>query len=138
MAAQQTGRRFDDPEAHATGAVKPPDLVYETVLDDAAFERWMKAIGAADLVSFDVETDSLDPMTARIVGVSFAIEPGSACYIPLAHRYPGSPDQLDRDAVLERLRPWFESDRKRKLGQNVKFDQHALANHGVTLAGVAH
>ena len=138
MAAQQTGRRFDDPEAHATGAGKPPDLVYETVLDDAAFERWMKAIEAADLVSFDVETDSLDPMTARIVGVSFAIEPGSACYIPLAHRYPGAPDQLDREKVLARIAPWLASERNAKLGQNVKFDQHALANHGLPLAGVAH
>src|SRR5688572_152732 len=138
MAAQQTGRRFDDPEAHATGAGKPGDLVYETVLDDAAFERWMKAIEAADLVSFDVETDSLEPMTARIVGVSFAIEPGSACYIPLAHRYPGAPDQLDRDKVLARIAPWLASERNAKLGQNVKFDQHALANHGLPLAGVAH
>ena len=89
-------------------------------------------------MAFDVETDSLDPMTARIVGVSFAIEPGAACYIPLTHRYPGAPDQLDRDRVLARLAPWLASERHAKLGQNVKFDQHALANHGLPLAGVAH
>ena len=138
LAAQQTGRRFDDPEAHATGAGKPAGLVYETVLEQAAFDRWMTTIEAADLVAFDVETESLDPMTAHIVGVSFAVEPGTACYVPLAHRYPGAPDQLDRDTVLARIAPWLASERHAKLGQNVKFDQHALANHGLALAGVAH
>ena len=138
LAAQQTGRRFDDPEAHATGAGKPAGIVYETVLEQAAFDRWLTTIEAADLVAFDVETESLDPMTANIVGVSFAVEPGTACYVPLAHRYPGAPDQLDRDTVLARIAPWLASERHAKLGQNVKFDQHALANHGLALAGVAH
>jgi DNA polymerase-1 len=137
-AAQQTGRRFDEPSLESSGVGKPPDLEYETVLDHAAFERWMAAIERAELVCVDTETTSLDPMTAEIVGVSLAIEPGVACYIPLAHRYPGAPDQLDRDAVLARLGTWFASERNAKLGQNVKFDQHALANHGLTLAGVAH
>jgi DNA polymerase I len=137
-AAEQTGRRFDEPEVQSTGAGKPADLKYETVLDHAAFERWTAAIERAELVCFDTETNSLDPMTAEIVGVSLAIEPGVACYIPLAHRYPGAPDQLDRNAVLARLGPWFASERNAKLGQNVKFDQHALENHGLLLAGVAH
>lgn len=137
-AARQTGRRFDAPELQSTGAGKPADLKYETVLDHAAFERWMAAIERAELVCFDTETNSLDPLSAEIVGVALAIEPGEACYIPLAHRYPGAPDQLDRDAVLARLDTWFASERNAKLGHNVKFDQHALANHGLALAGVAH
>ncbi len=137
-AARQTGRQFDEPSLESTGAGKPANLNYETVLDAAAFERWMSAIEHAELVAFDTETTSLDPMTAQIVGVSLALEPGAACYIPLTHRYPGAPDQLDRSVVLARLAPWLASDRQGKLGQNLKFDQHALANHGLALAGVAH
>jgi DNA polymerase-1 len=111
---------------------------YETVLDQAAFERWLAAIEAADLVAFNTETTSLDPMRARIVGLSFAIAPGRAAYLPLEHRYAGAPVQLPLDAVLARLKPWFENPKAKKLGQNVKYDQHVLANHGIALAGVAH
>ena len=136
-AAQQTGRRFDTDGA-PEGDGKPADLRYETVLDRAAFEAMIASVVAADLVSFDVETDSVEPMNAHVVGVSFAIEPGHAWYVPLAHRYAGAPEQLDRDAVLERLAPWFGDATRAKVGQNAKFDQHALANHGVELRGVAH
>jgi len=108
------------------------------VLDANAFERWVAAIETAALVSFDAETDSLEPMRAQIVGLSFAVETGRACYIPIAHRYPGAPDQLDRDQVFSRLQSWFASTRKTKIAQNAKFDQHALANHGLDLAGMAH
>ena len=87
---------------------------------------------------FDTETTSLDPMQAKIVGLSFAVEPGLACYIPLAHRYPGAADQLPFDATLARLAPWFADPSRKKVGQNVKYDQHVLANHGLVLAGVAH
>ena len=111
---------------------------YEMVIDDAAFERWVAAITRASLVCFDTETTGLDPMQARIVGLSLAIEPGRAAYIPLAHNYAGAPQQLPRDAVLARLKPWFESAQAAKLGQNVKYDQHILANYGIALAGVAH
>ncbi len=111
---------------------------YELVLDDAAFERWVATITRAPLVCFDTETTGLDPLQARIVGLSFAVEPGHAAYIPLAHNYAGAPQQLPRDAVLARLKPWFENARAGKLGQNVKYDQHILANHGIALAGVAH
>ena len=111
---------------------------YETVLDQAALDRWLAAIEHADLVSFDTETSSLDPMQARIVGLSFAIEPGRAAYVPLEHRYAGAPAQLPLDAVLARLKPWLENPRAKKIGQNVKYDQHVLANHGIALAGVAH
>ena len=111
---------------------------YETVLDNATFERWLDAIQRAELVSFDTETAGLDPMEARIVGLSFSIEPGRAAYIPLTHRYAGAPAQLPIDDVLRRLKPWFEDTTQKKLGQNLKYDQHVLANYGIALAGVAH
>ncbi len=111
---------------------------YETILDMHALERWIDVIGRAELTCFDTETTSLDPMQARIVGLSFAVEPGHAAYIPLVHRYAGAPAQLPLDLVLARLKPWFENPTARKLGQNVKYDQHVLANHGIALAGVAH
>ena len=111
---------------------------YEMVVDEAAFERWVEAIHRAELVCFDTETTGLDPMLARIVGLSFATEPGRAAYIPLAHNYAGAPAQLSLERVLARLKPWFENADAKKIGQNVKYDQHILANHGVGLAGVAH
>jgi len=124
----------------ATIAAAPPAVPrhYETVLDDAAFERWASALERAELACFDTETTSLDPLAAKLVGFSFAIEPGVACYVPLAHRYPGAPDQLPLDRVLARLAKWFADPAKKKLGQNLKYDQHVLANHGLTLEGVAH
>ncbi|MDH5247214.1 MAG: DNA polymerase I, partial [Betaproteobacteria bacterium] len=111
---------------------------YETVLDDAALRRWLREIEQADLVCFDTETTGLDPMRAQIVGLSFAVEPGRACYIPLAHRYPGVADQLPLDVTLARFARWFADPARKKLGQNVKYDQHVLANHGLRLDGVAH
>jgi len=111
---------------------------YEAVLDNAAFERWLVAIQRAELVSFDTETTGLDPMEARIVGLSFSLEPGRSAYIPLTHRYAGAPSQLPIDDVLRRLKPWFEDPTRKKVGQNVKYDQHVLANYGIALAGVAH
>jgi DNA polymerase-1 len=89
-------------------------------------------------VAFDTETTSLDQLTAELVGLSVAVTPGEAAYIPLAHRYAGAPDQLDRAAVLARLKPWLEDAKRAKLGQNAKYDMHILANHGIRLAGVAH
>ena len=111
---------------------------YEAVLDDAAFERMIDEMQGAELVSFDTETTGLDPMEAQIVGLSFSFEPGRASYIPLTHRYAGVPSQLPIDDVLRRLKPWFEDPTRKKIGQNVKYDQHVLANYGVALAGVAH
>ena len=125
--------------APATGG--PPEAVprhYETVLDEAGLERWMHAIESTELVCFDIETTGLDPLCANIVGLSMAIEPGRACYIPLAHCYPGAADQLPLERTLARLAPWFADGTRKKLARNVKFDQHVLANHGMKLAGVAH
>lgn len=111
---------------------------YRTILDDAALSAWLRRLEAAELVALDTETTSLDPMQAELVGLSFAVQAGEAVYIPLAHSYPGAPEQLDRGSVLERLRPWLESERHAKVGQNLKYDAHVLANHGITLAGIAH
>ncbi|MBK7659313.1 MAG: DNA polymerase I [Betaproteobacteria bacterium] len=111
---------------------------YETVSDEAALARWIAKLESAPLTCFDTETTGLDPMTAKVVGLSFCVEAGEACYIPLAHRYPGAPDQLDLDATLERLRPWFESASHRKVGQNAKYDRHVLLNHGIRVEGVVH
>ncbi|MBK7953465.1 MAG: DNA polymerase I [Candidatus Accumulibacter sp.] len=111
---------------------------YETILDWAAFERWQQMIENCPLTALDTETTSLDPFAARLVGLSLAVAPGAAAYLPLAHSYPGAPPQLPRDEVLERLKPWLESARHAKIGQNLKYDQHVLANHGIHLAGVRH
>ncbi|MGR8951323.1 MAG: DNA polymerase I [Gammaproteobacteria bacterium] len=111
---------------------------YETVLSEAHIERWLGKLENAELFAFDTETTSLDYSKARIVGVSFAVEPGHAAYVPLAHDYPGAPEQLDKIRVLERLRPLLENPGKAKLGQNLKYDLHVLANEGIALKGIAH
>ncbi len=110
---------------------------YETVLTEAALERWCERIASAPLVALDTETTSLAYMQAELVGISLAVTTGEAAYIPLAHRYPGAPDQLSRDAVLERLRPWLESAAP-KLGHHLKYDAHIFANYGIALAGIEH
>ncbi|MEZ5657065.1 MAG: DNA polymerase I [Burkholderiaceae bacterium] len=119
-------------------ATGPKTTETECVLEMTALDAWLERIQAAELTAFDTETTSLDPMQAEIVGVSLSVQPGLGCYIPLAHRYPGAPDQLDRDTVLERLRPWLTDESKAKVGQNLKYDMHVLENHGIRLAGVAH
>ncbi|MDP2099399.1 MAG: DNA polymerase I [Methylobacter sp.] len=111
---------------------------YETVLTEAHFNDWLARLEQADLFAFDTETTSLDYSKAQVVGVSFAVTPGKAAYVPLAHDYPGAPAQLDRAEVLEKLRPLLENPNKAKLGQNLKYDSHVLANHGITLRGIAH
>jgi DNA polymerase-1 len=111
---------------------------YETVLDEAAFERWLQRIASAELVALDTETDSLDAMRARLVGISVAVEPGEAAYVPLAHEGPGAPAQLPTAWVLERLKPWLEDASRAKVGQNIKYDLHVLANHGITVRGYRH
>jgi DNA polymerase-1 len=115
-----------------------PAVEYETVLTHESLERWVRAVGNADLVSFDTSTTSADPMRAEIVGISFALEATRGCYVPLAHRYAGAPAQLDRDETLRALAPWFRDAARAKLGQNLKYAQHALANHGIELRGAAH
>ncbi|MFI3184408.1 MAG: DNA polymerase I [Methylococcaceae bacterium] len=114
------------------------DASYETLLTEQQFNDWLAELNKADLFAFDTETTSLDYSKAQIVGVSFAIAPGKAAYVPLAHDYPGVQKQLDRSEILEKLRPLLENPDKAKLGQNLKYDSHVLANHGITLRGIAH
>ena len=107
-----------------------------TVLEQAVFDEWLAKLEAAELFAFDTETTSLDYMVAEVVGVSFAVEPGAAAYVPLAHDYPGAPNQLGRDAVLEALKPLLEDAETAKVGQHLKYDANVLANHGITLRGI--
>jgi len=114
------------------------DSSYETLLTQQQFNDWLEQLEKAELFAFDTETTSLDYSKAQIVGVSFAVTPGKAAYVPLAHDYPGVPQQLDRSEILEILRPLLENPLKAKLGQNLKYDMHVLANHGIALQGIAH
>ena len=128
------------PAAPATPAPARAEVErrYETLSSEADLFGWLKEIEAADLVSFRTETTSEEPLQAQLVGLSFATAAGRAAYLPLAHRYAGAPGQVELDKALALLRPWLESDGRRKLGHNIKFDQHVLANHGVDLRGIAH
>jgi DNA polymerase-1 len=110
---------------------------YDTVLTWDAFDAWLARIEAADLVAFDTETTSLDYMQAEIVGLSWSVSPGEAAYVPLAHDYPGAPDQLPRDDVLDKLRSWLENSEQKKVGHHLKYDAHVLARHGISLRGMA-
>ena len=109
---------------------------YDIVTSQQALDNWLEQLRAAELFAFDTETTSLDYMAARIVGVSFAVEPGRAAYVPLAHDYLGAPAQLERDAVLALLKPLLEDDAQAKVGQNLKYDASVLANHGISLRGI--
>ncbi|MFA5627113.1 MAG: DNA polymerase I [Thiohalomonadaceae bacterium] len=112
--------------------------VYETILQQEQLTHWLDRLTAAELIAFDTETTSLDYKLAEIVGISFAIQPGEAAYVPLAHDYTGAPDQLDRTNVLAQLKPLLEDPARPKLGQNLKYDMNVLANHGIHLRGIAH
>jgi len=110
---------------------------YETVSTQAQLDAWIEKLQAADEFAFDTETDALDAMRSGLVGISLAVEPGRAAYIPLAHDYPGAPAQLDRARVLDALRPFLADPAKRKLGQHGKYDIHVLRRHGVEVQGYA-
>ena len=109
---------------------------YELVLTQEHFDAWLAKLRTAQLICIDTETTSLDPMRAEIVGVSFAVEPRHAAYVPLAHEYPGAPAQLSRDAVLAALKPLLEDAQKAKLGQHAKYDMNVLSNYGIVVKGV--
>jgi len=131
-------RQLPADEEDTAKAADSVSAAYETVLDEQGLSRWIDRFRSAELTAFDTETDSLDYMKARIVGVSLSVETGHAAYIPLAHDYPGAPDQLDRDQVLEKLRPLLEDPDVRKVGHHLKYDAHVLENHGIHLAGIEH
>ena len=111
---------------------------YETILTEARLQYWLSALKAAPLFAFDTETTSLNYLDARLVGLSFAIEPGTAAYLPLAHDYIGAPEQLDFDGTLDLFKPLLEDPQQHKVGQNLKYDRHILLNHGIDLQGIEH
>jgi len=111
---------------------------YELVTTQAQLDAWLEKLRHAELIAFDTETTSIDAMRADIVGISFAVEAGKACYIPLGHDYPGAPKQLDRDAVLAALKPVFENRSRPKLGQHAKYDINILSNYGIVVQGLKH
>jgi len=123
------------PEEQAT-TTAPENTIYETILSDTQLDEWLVKIEAAELVAFDTETTSIDYMEAELVGLSFAVEQGQAAYLPVAHCYEGAPKQLDREYVLEQLKPWLEDASRSKVGHHLKYDAHILENHGVTLRGM--
>ena len=123
----------------ALTAVAPPADVekhYEMVTTEAQLAAWISKLKSAELLAFDTETTSLNYMQAQIVGLSFCVEPGYAAYVPVAHDYPGVPDQLTREAVLQALKPLLEAEHPPKVGHHLKYDAHVLENHGVHLAGM--
>lgn len=121
-----------------TSAVTIDRSQYETILDQQAFNTWLDKLKASDVFAFDTETDSLDYMVANLVGVSFATEEGVAAYVPVAHDYLDAPEQLDRDWVLEQLKPILEDDAQAKVGQNLKYDASVLARYGIEMKGIKH
>ena len=112
--------------------------VYTTVFDEDTFRNWLEKLGEADLIAFDTETTSLDPMQAELVGLSFAVGASKAIYVPVGHDYPGAPAQLDRDWVLKALKPLLEGDSPKKVGQHIKYDMNVLSRYGLAVRGVAY
>ena len=126
---------FDEP---APTPSQVTTKTYDCVLTWEAFDAWLVKIQIADWVAFDTETTSLDAMRAELVGLSFSVQPGAACYIPLSHSYGDAPTQLPLNEVLAKLKPWFENPAAKKLGQHIKYDRHVMANHGIEVQGYAH
>ena len=127
--------------ATSTKADEPATSIethYETILTQQQLDNWLARLKKAELFAFDTETTSLNYLQARIVGMSFSIKAGEAAYLPLAHDYPGAPDQLDFDATLALMKPLLEDPKALKVGQNLKYDRHILLNHGIDLQGIAH
>lgn len=144
LAADRAGLRATAAgHARSSAPAEAPDAAlaakgeYETIVEPAQLQALVATLQAADEFAFDCETDSLDPMRARLVGLSFAVEPGRAWYLPVGHDYPGVPAQLALDEVREALRPVFADPARRKLGQHGKYDLHVLRRHGIEVAGYA-
>ena len=119
-------------------AIQTGSVTYQTIYTEAELDDWITRLDVAQLVSVDSETTGLDPMQAKLVGISFCIESRHAAYLPLMHNYAGVPQQLPMDLVLNKLKPWLEHAAKPKLGQNLKYDKHVFANHGIQLRGIVH
>ncbi|MGN4983797.1 DNA polymerase I [Aeromonas dhakensis] len=136
----ESGGEESGAEGDAEGAAPAAAIEtnYRCILDEAEFDEWLARLQAAPLFAFDTETTSLDYMEARIVGVSFAIEPGKAAYVPFGHDYLGAPVQLTEAVVLGKLKPLLEDPARFKVGQNLKYDRNVLLNHGIELQGIAY
>ncbi|MBT6273968.1 MAG: DNA polymerase I [Chromatiales bacterium] len=131
------GELLDRENAESAADVTPVERgEYECVLTKEALDSWVMRLREAPLIAIDTETTSVNPMQAKLVGISVSVEVGGGAYIPVAHRYAGAPEQLDIDYVLERLRPILEDPSRQKLGQHIKYDMTVLARHGIHLAGV--
>ncbi|WP_412024964.1 DNA polymerase I [Burkholderia cepacia] len=137
--APAEGGGADAPEGEPAPVVAA-DIVreYDTIQTWEQFDAWFAKIDSAALTAFDTETIALDPMLARLVGLSFSVEPGKAAYLPVAHRGPDMPEQLPLDEVLARLKPWLESADRKKVGQHMKYDAQVLANYDIALNGIEH
>ncbi|MGL6647060.1 DNA polymerase I [Aeromonas caviae] len=133
--AEESEAESDDEGAAPAAAIETD---YRCILDEAEFDEWLARLQAAPLFAFDTETTSLDYMEARVVGVSFAIEPGKAAYVPFGHDYLGAPVQLTEAVVLGKLKPLLEDPTRLKVGQNLKYDRNVLLNHGIELQGIAY
>ncbi|MBT8068545.1 MAG: DNA polymerase I [Gammaproteobacteria bacterium] len=129
-------RLLDEDTDEAAAPAETEAGNYETVLTWEAFDRWHKKVLAAKLTAFDTETNSLNYMEAEVVGLSLAVDDGEACYIPVAHDYPGAPDQLPRAEVLEKLTAFLQDDDKKKVGHHLKYDAHILRRYDIALAGM--
>ena len=135
------GRGGEEQPSSTSQALQPKQAVsreYETVLTDEQLRAWLTRVESARIVSVDTETTSLDPLTAQLVGISLSVEADKAAYIPVSHTYAGAPAQLSTDHVLSVLRGWLQNPQRPKLGQNLKYDKHVFANHGVALNGIEH
>lgn len=133
--AKKVAAAESEPAAEETTSVLSSDG-YVTILDDETFTRWLKKLQDSKLFAFDLETDSLDTLSANIIGLSFATAPGEAAYLPVAHDYLDAPEQLDRQAMLDRLKPLLEDPKALKVGQNLKYDRGVLDNYGIQLQGI--
>ncbi|MGI1670612.1 MAG: DNA polymerase I [Neptuniibacter sp.] len=115
----------------------PADVEYDLVLEESALDAWLEKLSTAELFAFDTETTSLNYMEAELVGVAFAVEPGKAAYVPVAHDYMGAPEQISREVLLTKLKPLLESEQHKKVGQHLKYDMNVLARYGIELQGIA-
>ena len=134
LKAQQALTEEAPPQPEATSILASDG--YVTILDQATFDAWLEKLKKSDLFAFDLETDSLDTLSANIVGIAFAVAPGEAAYLPVAHDYLDAPPQLDRSAVLAQLKPLLEDDSAKKVGQNLKYDRGVLKNYDIELGGI--
>ncbi|CWO84882.1 DNA polymerase I [Neisseria meningitidis] len=124
-------------EKQAEKATAPEKLDYQAVTTEAQFAALLDKLSRADTIGIDTETTSLDAMNASLVGISIAFQAGEAVYIPVGHSLTAAPEQLDLQDVLGRLKPHLENPALKKIGQNLKYDQHVFANYGIALNGIA-